>query len=397
MRVDPYPFPLSRRTFLKGTAAGLLASSAAWLRPERLHGREIGKQLNIHTEAPMNAEPFLGALVEDWITPLELFYVRSHGALPELDERQFRLRVEGLVEEPLTLSLAELKERFEAASAVATLTCAGNRRSEFNPPKAEGVQWEPGAIGNARWKGAKLSDVLKKAKLKEGAKHVWFEGLDQIDHKGEQIHFGGSIPLDRAMQDRGSAPGTILAWDMNEQPLEPHHGFPLRTVVPGYIGARSVKWLGKVVVSDRPSPNHFLQGAYKLVTETSEAAFERAEPLYEYRLNAAICEPAADMELKSGRATVRGYALAPGDPERSVAKVEVSADGGRSWTPAELTSDTADFAWGLWNARVQVSPATKHLIARATDSSGQTMPESVPWNAKGYMYNGWHKLPVKVS
>jgi sulfite oxidase len=396
MRVDSHPFPLTRRAFLKGTAAGLLAGSATWLRPGLLHGRDTTGRLNVHTQMPMNAEPALDALVEEWITPLDLFYIRSHGTLPDIDPTRFRVRVEGLVNEPLSLTLDELKERFDAASAVATLTCAGNRRSEFEP-KADGVQWEAGAIGNARWKGARLSDLLKKAGVKEGAKHVWFEGLDQIDHKGEQIHFGGSIPIEKAMQDADSVPGTLVAWEMNERPLQPHHGFPLRTVVPGYIGARSVKWLGRIVVSDRPSPNHYLQEAYKIVTENTPAAQQKADPLYYYPLNAVICEPAAGAKVSPGRIAVRGYSLPPGEAGRTLAKVELSADGGRSWTAAEFTSPGRDFTWRLWEARLRVGESAEQLIARATDSAGNTMPQSMPWNAKGYMYNAWHKLPVHVG
>ncbi|MBW3541658.1 MAG: molybdopterin-dependent oxidoreductase, partial [Planctomycetes bacterium] len=229
---------------------------------------------------PANAEPELAQLVESWLTPLEHFYIRSHGPVPEIDPREYRLSVEGLVEKPLKLSLEDL-EGLAQTETTATLTCAGNRRSEHSRQrKVEGVPWGPGAIGNARWQGVRLSEVLKRAGLRDEARHVWFEGLDQVAHQGQTIAFGGSIPLAKAMGDSPMAPGALLATRMNGQPLPADHGFPARTVVPGYIGARSVKWLGRIVVSDHPSPNHYLQEAYKLVVEDGDLAWAEAAAIY---------------------------------------------------------------------------------------------------------------------
>ncbi len=352
-------------------------------------------RLLVHSKAPMNAETPLPDLVRSWVTPVESFFIRSHGNTPAINGDSYRLSVEGLVETPLTLSLAELS-RFEQYAITATLTCAGNRRSEHSRIKpVKGVQWREGAIGNAKWRGARLSDFLKKAGLRESAKHVWFEGLDQVEDGGKTFSFGGSIPLEKALLDRDSVPGALLATTMNDQPLTADHGFPVRMVVPGYIGARSVKWLNKIVVSDRPSPNHFIADVYKLVDEGNPLEVAETAPIYRFPLNSAICTPTAGAALKAGRVDVAGYALPPGVPGVSIRKVEVSADHGRSWTEAKLSEPPSEFCWQLWSAEISVNSATEELIVRAIDSRGEVQPETVRWNAKGYLFNGWHHVSVK--
>jgi sulfite oxidase len=258
-----------------------------------------------------------------------------------------------------------------------------------------GVPWDAGAIGNARFQGPRLADVLQAAELQADAKHVWFEGLDPITEKdGSVAPFGGSIPLEKAMARGGES---LVALAMNGAALAPEHGFPVRTVVPGYIGARSVKWLTKIVVSDRPSPNHYVAEAYKIVQSDSKEEAARAEPIYAYPINAAICTPAAGTILKAGRITVQGYALASGEPGCLVHKVEVSADGGRSWQTARLEGEGRPFVWQLWSLVLDL-PVGKHTLAvRATDSKGHSMPERAEWNFKGYLYNGWHRVEVVVG
>ena len=348
----------------------------------------------VHSKAPMNAEPLLPDLIRSWVTPVESFFIRSHGNTPEVNADSFRLSVEGMVEHPLTLTLADLG-RFVQHAVTATLTCAGNRRSEHSRIKpVKGVQWREGAIGNAKWRGARLSDVLKKAGVRDSAKHVWFEGLDAVEDGGKTFAFGGSIPLEKALLDRDAVPGALLATTMNDQPLTAAHGFPVRTVVPGYIGARSVKWLGKIVVSDRPSPNHFVADVYKLVDEGTLLEVAESGPIYRMPLNSAICTPTTGTALKTGTVEVTGYALPPGVPGVSIRKVEVSGDGGRSWIEAKLTSPASEFCWQLWSAEIAVTSATKELIVRATDSRGEAQPETVRWNAKGYLFNAWHHVPV---
>lgn len=355
----------------------------------------ISADLITRQASPYNAEPPLPKLIENWITPVSSFFVRSHGNVPELDAKSLTLIVDGLVEKPLTLKVSELLERFPVATATAMLTCAGNRRGEFAViKKVGGVQWDAGAIGNAEWQGVRLADVLKAAGVKAEAKHVWFEGRDQVTEKSVTFPFGGSIPLDKALST--AVTGTsLLATKMNGSPLTQAHGYPLRTVVPGYIGARSVKWLHKITVADRPSPNHFVADVYKLVPEDNLELIAKTPPIYEFALNSVICVPSADSVTRGDRITVKGFALTNGTTGRSVQRIEVSADGGQSWTPAKVTSPLGDYCWVLWSVDVPMTEMTTSLVVRATDSSGEMQPQQCPWNFKGYQFNGWHKVNLK--
>jgi sulfite oxidase len=382
----------SRRQFLKATSA---LASVAIIRAHRTAQAAEG-DLIVRSQEPYNAEPPLIALVADGITPVKRFYVRNHGPMPKVDAASHKLRVEGLVDKPLDLTLAEIKERFRQLTAEATLTCAGNRRQELSAIKpVAGVQWDAGAIGHARWTGTMLSEVLKAAGIQAAAKHVWFEGLDPIKEKdGSVAPFGGSIPLDRS-----HAEFSMISHAMNDEPLTPEHGFPLRVIVPGYIGARSVKWLTKITVSDRPSPNHYVAEAYKLIQTDDKDEVARAEPIYGFALNAAICAPAAGAKLKAGRTMIGGYALpgeVAGNVPSTISKVEVSGDGGRKWTEARLIGKANAVSWQQWTAELDLPPGKHDLVVRATDSRGNTMPELGPWNLKGYLYNGWHHVSVEA-
>jgi sulfite oxidase len=393
----------SRRLFLQSSAAW--TASGYFLR----HAAAADDDLIVRTPDPYNAEPALKDLVADRITPANHFYVRNHGRTPKVDASTHKLRIEGLVDKPLELSLADIKDKFHEYTIEATLTCAGNRRQELSAIKAVGgVQWDAGAIGNARWTGASLFDVIRMAEYQRGARHIWFEGLDPIKEKdGSQAPFGGSIPIERAFPSLGAGTGgqrtadlpppVLIAHAMNDQPLTPEHGAPLRVVVPGYIGARSVKWLTKITLSDRPSPNHYVAEAYKIVKTEDKGELAAADPIYTFGVNAAICIPSAAERLQAGRATIRGYALPSGEPGCTVAKVEISSDGGRNWTPARLSDENHAFTWNLWSAELDL-PAGKHeLTVRALDSKGKMMPERGEWNLKGYMNNGWHRVIIEVA
>jgi sulfite oxidase len=381
---------ISRRRLLQQAVA---IAAAGWYGGRPVWGAE--GDLIVRTAEPLNAEPPLSVLLSQHITAVKHFYVRNHGALPKLDAGALKVRVEGMVEQPLDLSLAELRERFREVSTEATLTCAGNRRQEMSAIKpVAGVQWGAGAIGHARWTGAMLADVLRAAKVQGGAKHVWFEGLDPVKEKdGSVAPFGGSIPVEKALASNGQA---LLAHTMNEQPLTLQHGFPLRTIIPGYIGARSVKWLSKITVSDRPSPNHYVADAYKLIQSEAKDEAAAKSPIYEFSVNAAICSPAAGAQIKAGRTLVGGYALPSGDVACTVAKVEVSGDGGKSWTSANFVDEARMYAWRQWTAEIGLPVGKHELVVRATDSRGNSMPETAEWNLKGYLYNGWHRVRVEA-
>jgi len=388
----------SRRSFLRNALllGGATLAPSLWPRSRvgvLAEERVISPLMTLHTDVPRNAEPPLSALVENWITPTELFYVRSHAANPVVDSKAFRLSIEGMVETPLSLSLQELSETNQGLDVTATMCCAGNRRSELIAMKnIDGVPWGPAALGNGIWSGVRLAEVLKKAGIKEGAKHVCFEGLDTHEKKGKPIVFGGSIPLDRVFSDAEGA-DVLLATGMNGEPLTPDHGAPLRTVVPGYIGARSVKWLSKIIVSDRPSDNYYVKDAYRLITENTPEQWEEADILYELPLQSVIASVGDPKEIRVGKTVaVRGYALPTGAIGRTIQRVEISSNGGKTWQTATLDEQSRPYCWRLWKANVRMSNRTDSLLVRAIDSSWQMQPAEMPWNAKGYMYNAWHSV-----
>ncbi|MBN80476.1 MAG: hypothetical protein CMJ70_10075 [Planctomycetaceae bacterium] len=391
------PQTLTRRSWLgitsASTALGLLAGPPAYATPQQTPE----KQLIVHGTTPMNAEPALHHLVEAWETPVKHFYVRSHAPVPKVDLNTFRLKVEGLVENKLSLSIPDMLRRFPQTEVTATMTCAGNRRSEHSlVKKVGGVQWAAGPIGNARWGGVRLADVLRLAGLKNEAKHIWFESIDEVKKGGRTFPFGASIPIAKGLEKTALGNGTLLATTMNGAALPPDHGYPVRTVVPGYVGARSVKWIGRIVVSDRPSENHYVANAYKLISNGDAAEWAAAKPIYSFPINSAICSPAANARIATGKITVHGYALPPGHSEQTIERVEISADGGKAWHRAELLAPPREYCWCLWKATIPISATTKQLTLRAIDSAGTVQPETVPWNLKGYLYNAWYRLPVQV-
>lgn len=354
------------------------------------------REIEVRKDHPYNAETPPGLLRESFITPTDSFYVRNHGAVPEVDPKRYRLGVSGLVERPLELSLEEIKS-FPKTDLVSTLYCAGNRRRELMEKKAipDKVAWETGATGNARWGGVLLRDVLREAGVEDEARHAAFTGLDRDVESGTSEPFGGSVPIERATAD-----GVLLAYEMNGGPLESVHGFPLRVVVGGYVGARSVKWLSEITLRARPSENHYQAVEYKVFPPSVTAEnvdYSGGEMLGEIPLNCVICAPQDGETQARGPVVVRGYAVAGGD--RRVERVEVSADGGRSWAGATLSGEDGPTAWRFWGATLELGPGPHEIVARATDSGGATQPETVEeiWNFLGYANNAWHRVAVRVE
>lgn len=383
----------SRRDWLRSVAAGaglVLAGRFGWGQEET-----TGSGLIVHTESPRNAEPPVARLLDHWLTPVENFYIRSNADVPAIDLDAFRVSVEGLVERPQVFSLAELVDRFPPAEVTATLCCAGNRRNEFNAVRpVDGLPWGPAALGNARWGGVRLRDVLQHAGLRPDARHVWFDGLDKHSKRGREIVFGASIPLERVLADDPTG-DVLLAGSMNGAALTPDHGAPLRSLVPGYVGARSVKWLSRIVVSDRPTDNYYVTEAYRLVQEETPEAWQAAAILYELPLQSVICTTSVDRDARRPRVTARGYALPAGHAGCTVQRVEVSADGGRTWTTAELDGESRPYCWQFWRAELRLGRrGAGRILVRAIGSDWQLQPERPEWNAKGYFYNGWHGVNV---
>src|ERR671922_98600 len=280
----------------------------------------------VHQEEPFNAETGLAALAEGAVTATDAFYVRGHGTVPQIDPMGWRLRVHGVVDRALDLSLATLREAFREREVTATLQCAGNRRAGLIAIReiAGEAPWGPGATGTATWTGVALADVLALAGPVREAAHVGFVGADLCLEAQPAQHFGGSIPLEKA-----GRPEVLLAWAMNGEPLPPVHGAPLRVVVPGYIGARSVKWLERIELRSAPWEGYFQHVVYRLLPEDGTPAPGAGMPLGLVALNADVLAPADGETVAAGPLEVRGYAFAGG--ERHVARVDVSLDGGDSW------------------------------------------------------------------
>jgi sulfite oxidase len=350
----------------------------------------------VHEEAPLNAESPRAALT-DSLTPLDAFYVRTHGPVPDADPAGWTVTVDGLVERELVLSLDALRDRFEQREVVATLQCAGNRRAGLIAVRdiPGEAPWGAGATGTARWRGVALADVLAAAGVGDGAEHVAFLGADVSSEARPVQPFGGSIPRHKAL-----AGEVLLAWTMNDEPLPPLHGGPLRMIVPGYIGARSVKWIARITAQSAPSENWFQARAYRLLTADVDP--EQAPPgagtaLGAVAVNADILVPGDGATVPAGEIEVLGYAFAGDD--RRIVRVDVSTDGGRGWAQAELLEDLGPWAWRHWRARVRVAPGPAEIVARAWDSAAATQPEHPRdlWNPKGYANNSWARVGLTVA
>jgi sulfite oxidase len=348
--------------------------------------------LIVHEEEPFNAETGAAALAPA-LTATDAFYVRGHGPVPETDATAWRLRVHGDVERELDLSLVTLREAFRQREVTATLQCAGHRRAGLMairdiPGEAP---WGAGATGTATWTGVALADVLALAGPLPSAAYVGFEGADLCSQPEPAERFGGSIPLDKAGRSE-----VLLAWAMNGAALPRVHGGPLRVVVPGYIGARSVKWLERIEVRSTPWPGYFQHVAYRLLPEDGTPGPGAGMPLGVVALNSDVLVPADGASVPAGPVEVRGYAFAGG--ERHVARVDVSVDGGAAWSQAELLEDLGRWAWRRWRTTVELPPGEHEIVVRAWDSSAATQPEdeAALWNPQGYVNNARPRVRVHV-
>ncbi|XP_045538196.1 sulfite oxidase, mitochondrial isoform X1 [Papilio machaon] len=364
-------------------------------------------RLIVKTAKPFNAEIPPEYQIAHFDTPNELFYVRQHMPVPELDAGAHRVRV--VLEDTghsREFSLQQLRS-LPAASVRAALMCAGNRRSEMHKQvkPVKGIDWAGGAISNAVWSGVYLRDVLLTCGVDpddtEG-KHVILTGAD-IDATGQ--NFSTSIPLRLALD---ASARVLLATHMNGEPLPPDHGRPLRVIVPGAPAVRSVKWLECITISSEESSSHWHKKDYRAFnpsTTWESADFERAPPVYSLPVTSAICAPrhGDTVTVRHGHIEAAGYAYSGGGAR--VVRVDVSADGGRSWTEARLQQDAAPhrehYAWTLWTVRLPVPAhaAQAELWVKATDGNLNTQPETFEhiWNIRGILSNAYHRVTVRLQ
>lgn len=382
----------SRRSFIgaacrvgaAGAVAGLWPSGAlfsqAGLAKDRLIVRSARPQ---DLETPVH-------LLDSWITPNDLFYVRSHFYTPSIDQSTWSLVVDGEVDKALTLTLADIR-RLPSTTVVVTLECAGNGRAFFEPPVA-GVQWGKGAVGTARWTGVRLRDLLRMAGIRTSARHVWLDGADQ--GVGRAPDFVRNLPLEKTLDA-----DTLLAYEMNGQSLPVPHGFPLRAIVPGWEGAYSVKWLTHIRVSDREHDGAFVQAGYRYprrpVAPGATVSAADMEPLTGMVVKSVITSPVAVATMAEVPVRVRGFAWAG---EAEIAGVDVSTDGGRTWQRARLGPDRARWAWRQFEHEWRPpAPGSYVVMSRARDTGGRTQPIVPDWNPSGYLWNAIDRLRVDMQ
>lgn len=376
---------LSRRDVLR--AAPLLALPAI-ARGAQAPPAPPYPGMTVRMEQPRNLEfPF--STLSDLKVPTERFFVRAHFPVPKVDLTGYKLTVEGHVENPLTLTLDEVK-KFPQVTKSLLLECAGNGRV-FLVPQARGLQWGLGAVGNAEWTGTPLGAILERAKVKRGAVEVVLVGADVGTIAADPptpgpIHFDRGIPLEKAKRDE-----VLIAHGMNGEPLTASHGAPLRAVVGGWYGMASVKWLTKIVVLDRPHAGYWQTMDYSYWERVNGLA--QMKPITVTEPKASIARPTPGEVVPAGRPyEVFGAAWAG---ENRVAKVEISADGGKTWAAVKADGPSEN-TWVLWSHKWDVPKAAGpvNLVVRCTDDKGRTQAEKRDPDRRTYMIN--HLVPVEV-
>ena len=351
------------------------------------------KDLILLTDRPPQLETPLEYFRTD-LTPNDAFFVRWHlsGIPTTVDLQSFRLEVGGHVSKPLRLSLIDLQSKFEAVSLVALNQCSGNFRSWFEP-RVPGGQWASGAMGNARWKGVRLKDVLDAAGVLPGAVQVGLRGLDEPAMKSTPP-FQKSLELDHARDGE-----VMIAYEMNDAPLPMLNGFPVRLVVPGWYATYWVKSLSSITVLDQPLKTFWMDKAYR-IPDNSQANEEPQHlspvtvPISRMAVHSIFVRPAPQEQLRVGQ-SFRLEGLA-NDGGSGIRRVEVSQDGGKNWNDAKLGNDLGKYSWRRWSAEWQ--PATKgmyRLMVRATSNAGEGQAVA-QWNRSGYQRDVIEHLDVSV-
>lgn len=380
--------PFTRRNLFATVATAAVASQFA-------HGADdpvtiAGKRpMILHNDRPEDLETPV-RYFDSWVTPIDVFFVRQHLPRPAaIDTSAYRLTVNGMVSKPLQLTLADLRN-LPQFTVPATLECTGNGRG-FYRPKVPGIQWMRGAIGNAEWRGPRVSDVLKMAGADSGAAFMETDGADAP--VASTPDFIRSLPMKKAMH-----PATILALSMNGQ-TPAIHGFPVRLIVPGWDGTSWVKWVTRITAAAQANTGFFMNPAYRYPkyslppgTPANPAELEVIEGM---PVKSCITAPEEQAKVAPGLVNIRGFAWAG---ENAVERVEVSTDGGSRWREAQLSSQKLPFAWRLWNLEWRPGdPGYYTLMSRATDTAGRVQPIVSPWNPSGYLWNAIDRVGVIVE
>jgi DMSO/TMAO reductase YedYZ molybdopterin-dependent catalytic subunit len=345
--------------------------------------------LIIRQKGPNNLEMPFDQLGE-FITPTELFYIRSHFPTPEIDPGAYRLSIGGAVRRTLRLSYDDIRA-MPSRTCVATLECAGNSRVFLVPP-APGAQWGLGAVGNAEWTGVSLSVLLERARLANDVCDIILEGADRGVPKEEPrlpapISYARSIPKTRAMES-----DVLIAYQMNGQDLTPDHGYPLRAIVPGHYGMASVKWLSNIIATTQAFQGYWQTSDYAYWDDSAGVPIRR--PLAEMKLKSEIARPCMYETLGPGRPyTIYGAAWAGGT---HVTEISISLDGGTSWVQGDFLDPVKRHAWRRWKYDwiTPARPGRHTLLARATAADRRAQPDGHNPNFGSYVID--HPLPIDV-
>jgi DMSO/TMAO reductase YedYZ molybdopterin-dependent catalytic subunit len=376
---------LSRRAFLS-VAAGVAAFPSIAVGAARDVSPTKRRMLQVNGYAAC-AETPLDALTT-YLTPNDLFFVRQHWIPQAPDLKSWALAVDGEVGVPLKLSLVELNA-MPQTTVTCVLQCAGNGRG-FMKPVVPGVQWKFGAVGNARWTGVRVKDVLLKAGLKGTGKHLHTFGTD--NPPGKVPPFFRSLEIEKVLEDG------LIALKMNGQALSLLHGAPARLVVPGWAGDHWMKWVERLSPQRDAQRGFYMDVGYRFPNKPGDPGVtfkpDEMHPVTELFVKSNISD--APKSAKVGQAvTLRGFAFS-GAPD--ISKVEISADGGATWKNAALDPEHDPYAWRLWTFLWKPdSPGRVTLWARATDSRGSVQPKEAVWNQSGYLYNAWHSAEIEVT
>lgn len=356
----------------------------------------VGKDgLTLLNDRPVNAET-PPHLLDDPITPTNRHFIRNNGLPPEtVDAKSWTLTVDGLVNTPAKLTIADLKSKFEVVKMALTIECGGNGRAAFDPP-AKGNQWTLGAVACSEWTGVRLRDVLKAAGVKDNVVYTAHVGADShLSGDPAKLPISRGLPIAKAMTDN-----ILIAFEMNGGPLHRMNGAPLRLVVPGWPGSCSQKWLKRVYLRDVVHDGPKMTGTSYRVPNRPVAPGEKVDKkdfdiIERMPVKALITNPATGSQIGGKTVEVRGHAWS-GD--RQVSKVDISIDFGATWTPAQLDTPANSGAWQNWRAKIAFPQNGYYEIwARATDDAGEAQPHAINWNPKGYLNNTMHRVAVRIA
>lgn len=380
--------------FLKFLPAGMTPVALA---QSPVNAADVGKAgLTVLGDRPLNMET-PPPLLDDRVTPASRLFVRNNGIPPNVSaatDETWTLTIDGAVDNPMTLSIADLKSRFEKVTLQLQLECGGNGRKFFSPG-ASGNQWTFGAVGCPAWTGVRLADVLNAAGINDDAVYTAHYGADaHLSGDTEKDAISRGAPIAKALD-----PHNLIAWAMNGEPMPVMNGHPLRLVVPGWPGSCSQKWLTKITVRDRIHDGAKMTGAsYRIPkhavapgTPVPDADMAIIESM---PVKSLITAPATGARVGVGKSfETRGHAWA-GDLD--VAALDISTDFGATWRAAALERPINTYAWQHWRAAIAFdAPGYYEIWARATDSAGHMQPPLPPgWNPKGYLNNMMHRIAV---